>query len=419
MNAREHRRQATRTSSTAPARATARWLIAITGVLGGAAVGGCGSSAPHGSPVLQQVYWETRAGAQALYWSTIPTDGPLPATVPPGATQFDLVFDRVIDGSKVEDTVTVNGVSRQQPKAMPPVMATWPDMDMSASADPGFYLSVWYNSIHLPPAPQNSSYVYGRQTASNPFAPAPDASGTGGVTMPSTYPSNTTISICINPSGITSEYDEPMAALPPDMSGKCPVPDGPAASWPAITVMTAPFAAAINPPPGFVPGTDTGAPVATPTYVPTNFAVPLQFNNLTVDLATELSQYVQVRQNGALLIEGQYTLQASVSDPTLIFVQPGSLQIWDSGAQLDVTLSAGLKDIYGATLGNTQSASFIPCQLVGEDAGVRICAPPIHPDGGAADAGDVSASSDGSSDADGGVDAIDAADDTPVDAASD
>ena len=71
--------------------------------------------------------------------------------------------------------------------------------------------------------------------------------------------------------------------------------DDPAASWPAVTVMTAPFAAAINPPPGAVPGTDAGTPAATPTYVPTNFSIPLQFNNLTVDPATQLSQYVQVR----------------------------------------------------------------------------------------------------------------------------
>ena len=71
-------------------------------------------------------------------------------------------------------------------------------------------------------------------------------------------------------------------------------------------------------------------------------------------------------------------------------------KIWDSGAQLDVTLSADLRDIYGATLGTARSASFIPCQLLGEDAGVRICAPPIHRDGGA---GDGPVSADASADA--------------------
>lgn len=409
MNAREHRRQATRTSATAPA---AHWLVAmllpILGALG--AAGGCGNSVPHGPPVLQQVYWETHGGVQTLVWSSIAADAGVAKTVVPAATQFDLVFDRVIDGSKVEDTVTVNGVSHQQPTSVAPVMATWPSM--GAATDPGFYLSVWYNSVRLPPAPVSSSYVYGRQTASDPFAASQAVA-----TKPSSYPSNTTISICINPNGITSQYGEPLTALPEDMSGKCPVADdNPAASWPAVMVMTAPFAVAINPPPGVLPGTDPASPAATPTYVPTNFSIPLQFNNLTVDPATQLSQYVQVQQNGVALAAGDYSLQASVSDPTLIFLQPGSRnKIWDSGAELDVTLSADLRDIYGATLGTARSASFIPCQLLGEDGGVRICAPPIQ-HGGGIDGGAADASSDAP---DAGAATVDAADDSGVDAVDD
>jgi hypothetical protein len=404
MNAREHRRQAIRTSATAPA---ARWLSAFLGAL--AAAGGCGNSAPHGPPVLQQVYWETHGGVQTLVWSSIAADAAITNVVAPAATQFDLVFDRVIDGSKVEDTVTVNGVPHQQPTAVAPVTVTWPGM--GAATDPGFYLSVWYNSVRLPPAPQNSSYVYGRQTASNPFA------GSQAVTtQPSSYPSNTAISICINPNGITSQYGEPMAALSQEMSSKCPVTDGPAASWPAVTVRTAPFAAAINPAPGVVPGADAGTTAATPTYVPTNFSIPLQFNNLTVDPATQLSQYVQVQRNGVVLAASEYSLQASATDPTLIFLQPGH-KIWDSGAQLDVTLSADLRDIYGATLGTARSASFIPCQLLGEDAGVRICAPPMQRDGGA-DSGAADAASDvpvSTDAADAGVDADQTVTDGAVD----
>lgn len=408
MNAREHRRQPTRTSATAPA---ARWLLAIVSpilfpilfpVLG--AVGGCGNSAPHGPPVLQQVYWETHGGVQTLVWPSIPADSGAANGVVPAATQFDLVLDRVIDGSKVEDTVTVNGVSHQQPTAVAPVIATW--QGMGAPTDPEFFLSVWYNSVHLPVVGvgTSTSYVYGRQTASNPFAASQPVA-----TKPSSYPSNTMISICINPNGITSQYGEPMAALPETMSSKCPVPDdNPAASWPAVTVLTAPFAVAINPPPGAVPGT----PAAAPTYVPTSFSIPLQFNNLTVDPATQLSQYVQVQRNGAVLPASEYSLKVSVSDPTLIFLQPPAGKIWDSGAQLDVTLSADLRDIYGATLGAAQSASFIPCQLLGEDAGVRTCAPPMQHDGGAADAGAGPVSVDASPDA---PDASDAADDSASD----
>ncbi len=147
---------------------------------------------------------------------------------------------------------------------------------------------------------------------------------------------------------------------------------------------------AINPTPnaGAAAPDDAGAPA--PTYVPTNFWVPLQFNNIPVTadptmIAARLQQYLQVRQNGVLLAPGQYQLQVSASDPTLILLQPSSIQIWDSGGRLDVTVSADLPDIYGAMLGQDTTASFIPCQLVGEDAGVHICAPPIH--GGAADGG--------------------------------
>jgi hypothetical protein len=334
-------------------------LIAILGVLSAAAVTGCGNSAPHGPPVLQQVYWETRGGVQTLVWSLVSADGPVATSVSPAATQFDLVFDRVIDGSKIEDTVTTNGISRQVPKATPPVNVTWPNMVDPAGGK--FSLTVWYNSIHLPIEPANTSYVYGREVPS--------------------YPSSTTLSINLVPDGITSEYNEPMAPIAP------------------ITLTTEPFSVAINPTPGA-----TGA-ASTPVYVPTNFWVPLQFNNIPIDVvafAAKLPQYLQVRQNGVLLTAGQYQLQASASDPTLILLQPGSIQIWDSGAQLEVTLSADLPDIYGAVLGASKSASFIPCQLVSEDAGVRTCAPPSHPatDGGASDGGasDGGASDGGASD---------------------
>ncbi len=145
MTARDGRRPATPTSAAAPARApAARWVFAILGVLGAVAAAGCSDSAPHGPPVLQQVYWETRGGVQTLVWSSIPTDGPVTTIVSPAATQFDLVFDRVIDGSKIEDTRTIDGVQMQVPKpqdagaAMSPVTVsdgTWNDGRFAGRAD--------------------------------------------------------------------------------------------------------------------------------------------------------------------------------------------------------------------------------------------------------------------------------------------
>jgi len=410
MIARDVRRDATLTSAAAPARASlVRWLIAILGAVALVGTGGCGNSAPHGPPVLQQVYWETRGGVQTLAWTSVPADAEVATLVSPAATQFDLVLDRVIDGSKIEDTVTVNGISTQhsKPTGMPPaaltmgmspVVVTWPDMETALAklqaelpVQP-YSLAVWYNSIHFPIAPANTAYVYGRE-------------------LPS-YPSNTAISICIDPNGITSEYGEPMAPLPAGMSSDCSVDGASGKPLTGITITTAPFSVAINPPPA-----GTTAPAGTtPTYVPTNFWVPLQFNNIPVDPATQLGQYVQVRQNGVVLAAGQYLLQPSASDPTLILLQPGSIQIWDSGAQLDVTVSADLPDIYGAVLGTEATASFIACQLVSEDAGVHICAPPNHPgtDGGASDGGVSDA---GASDADDASASIDAPVDADTDAA--
>jgi len=79
LNAREHRRQATRTSATAPGFPLAArdlvpdlapdpapdlWARSVPPAV-------CGNSAPHGPPVLQQVYWETHGGVQTLVWSSI------------------------------------------------------------------------------------------------------------------------------------------------------------------------------------------------------------------------------------------------------------------------------------------------------------------------------------------------------------
>ena len=391
MIVRDGRRPATSTSAPAPARArAARWAIAMLGVLGALSAGGCSDSAPHGPPVLLQVYWESRGGVQTLVWSKDPTDSAVTTDhLPPAATQFDLVFDRVIDGSKIEDTVIVNGVSTQVPKATPPVSVSWPDMldanqQVVEPAGQNYGLTVWYNSVHLsaPGVAANTTYVYGREVPS--------------------YPSNTTLSINIPAANITSKYNEPMEQVDP------------------IMLTTAPFSLAINPtanaPTANAPmasaADDAGVP--SPTYVPTNFWVPLQFNNIPVDVvhfADRLPQYLHVTQNGVPLSAGQYRLQASTSDPTLILLQPGSIQIWDSGARLDVTVTADLPDVYGAVLGQDMTASFIPCQLVGEDAGVRICAPPMHgggADGGAPDGVAADAASDVPVSPDAGIDAADA-----------
>jgi len=266
----------------------------------------------------------------------------------------------------------------QVPKSMRPVTVTWPGMLDSANqmvqpAGQMYRLVVWYNSVHLPSAPATSSYVYGRETPS--------------------YPSNTPLSINIDADRITSKYDEPMAKVDP------------------IMVTTQPFGVLINPAPGAAGTASDDAGPPPPGYVPTNFSVPLQFNNIPVSadptmLVAGLPQYLQVRHSGVLLAPGQYRLQVSASDPTRVLIQPGSIQVWDSGGTLDVSVSADLPDVYGALLGTQATASFLPCQLVSQDAGVRVCAPPIHGGGSDGGVGDAPAAADAGADAatDGAVD---------------
>src|SRR6266850_4138661 len=102
-------------------------------------------SPPHGSPILTQVYWVT-GGAQLLAWSRPgQPDQAFVSPVPPFASEVDFVFDRRLDGARIEDIVTVGGVTTARPKATPAIHASWPDMAARMS-DPPFALVVDYNS---------------------------------------------------------------------------------------------------------------------------------------------------------------------------------------------------------------------------------------------------------------------------------
>ena len=55
------------------------------------------------------------------------------------------MFDRLLDGNRIEDTVTQNGMQTTVPKAMPPITVTWPDA-ATAMSTPPFADQVLYNS---------------------------------------------------------------------------------------------------------------------------------------------------------------------------------------------------------------------------------------------------------------------------------
>src|SRR5262245_48862466 len=106
------------------------------------AASGCDEDnpAPRGAPVLLQVVWQVE-GVPTLVWSGTP-DAAVAAVVPPSASKIDFVFDRRLDGARIEDTVNDEPV----PKTNPPIKISWPDM-ATVMSDPPFGYDVFYSSL--------------------------------------------------------------------------------------------------------------------------------------------------------------------------------------------------------------------------------------------------------------------------------
>lgn len=207
------------------------------------AVAGCDkqAAAPHGSPVLLQVLWESLgAGIATLVWSRDP-DAAVNAEVPAAGSKIDFVFDRRLDGARVEDTVNGNPV----PKANPPITVGWPDM-ATVMSDPPFTADTFYNSVGTFGPDTSSVFVH------------PPIAG---------FPSATAVTFSLDPNGLTSAYGEPM--------------DGPT----TLTVMTAPLTLTLP---------VAGAPVSTTYFAPIAFST-------RAPAATGLLAFVHVKAGGAAL----------------------------------------------------------------------------------------------------------------------
>jgi len=119
-----------------------RFCLLAAALLGAAA--GCEKQveAVHGSPVLLEVLWESFGEAvPRVVWARDP-DAAVAAEAPAGGSKIDFVFDRRLDGARVEDTVDGNPV----PKTNPPITVAWPDM-ATVMSDPPFVADVFYNSV--------------------------------------------------------------------------------------------------------------------------------------------------------------------------------------------------------------------------------------------------------------------------------
>jgi hypothetical protein len=243
---------------------------------------------PHGAPVLLRVGWERTDGITVVWSNDL--DPSEVASAPGDASRLHFVFDRTLDGARIEDRVDGAPASKQPP----PITATWPDSDTIMSTPP-FGADVFYNSAPpvAPPFSTGSTDVFFR----------PHALG---------FPSSTTVSFVIDKEAIASIYDEPADA-----------PD-------EIRVAIAPMAVVAP-----------SAAGALPT-VPPNYMFPVTFTNRPA-LPAALLPFAHARAGG---VELPIALGTASGAPTRIYVSPACTGGWPSG-QIDVSFDAGLPDAFG------------------------------------------------------------------------
>jgi len=257
---------------------------------------------PHGSPVLLSVQW-IAGGGKTQVWT--PTETGI-VQAPAAAQRVDFVFDRLLDGSRIEDLVTQNGVETTVPKATPPVTTSWPDAATVMSTPP-FSDQVRYNSEPF----------YGAATAYVLLQPAVVG-----------FPSADTITFSLDKTNLTSAYGEPMI--------------GPS----QISVTTGPFSASFRLP----AGSDGSA------SVPTKFPLPAVFSN-RVASAASVASFIKVEANGRPV---PVVLAADASDLTVVYLSPAScLGGWPVGVPIDVTIAAGAPDAFGVAMAGDAHTTFM------------------------------------------------------------
>jgi hypothetical protein len=254
---------------------------------------GCSSSpseGPHGSPVLLRVVWE-RSGGTTVVWPRDP-DSNLAASVPGDASRIHFVFDRRLDGARIEEIVDGGSISRQPPA----ITVTWPDSDTVMSTPP-FAVDAFYNSA----PPRSAPFGLG---TSDVFV-RPHAIG---------LPSGTTVSFILDKTALTSVYGEPIDA--PD--------EIPVAIDPLLVLDAA--------------GSGDGL-----SSVPASFMLPVAFNNRPANPAA-LLPFAHARAGD---VELPIALAGATGSLTRIYVSPAAcLAGWPSG-QVDVHFDPGLPDAFG------------------------------------------------------------------------
>jgi hypothetical protein len=278
-------------------------LVAMVGMFATtSATIGCSSSnsAPHGSPVLTNVYW-IAAGQRTLVWSAGQADGGLGVVAPPAGQEVDFVFDRRLDGSKIESTVTYNGVSTQVPVATPPITVSWTG---GADSVPPFSAQVLYNSE--PFYGGSTSFVFMRLSSAG-------------------FPSSNTVVFALDKTALTSAYNEPM--IGPDQ----------------VAVATGPLTAAVH----------TLSTADAASVVPTSFMVPIVFSNRVS--AAAVAPFVHATSGGSAVA---VTVTANASDPTVVYATASCAAGWPTTGPVTVSVDSGTPDAFGGPLATPASGTF-------------------------------------------------------------
>ena len=264
--------------------------------------------------MLLSVQW-IAGGVRTQVWTPTET-GTVQALA--AGQEVDFVFDRLLDGNRIEGVVSQNGVETTVPKATPPITTSWPDAATVMSTPP-FSDQVRYNSEPF----------YGPASAYVLLQPALVG-----------FPSSDTITFSLDKTNLTSAYGEQMI--------------GPS----QISVATGPFSASFG-----LPASGDGS-----ASVPPNFALRAIFSNRVASTAS-VEPFVHVEANG---LPVPVVLAANASDATVIYLSPAScLGGWPVGVPIDVTIAAGVPDAFGVAMASDAHTTFMA-------SGV---APPA-PDGG-------------------------------------
>jgi hypothetical protein len=261
---------------------------------------GCGNAlpeAPRGSPVLLAVHW-VAGGTRTLIYPP-DADAAAPPRVSPYGSEVDFVFDRRLDGSRIEDVVGNTTV----PKEIPPISVTWPGIDDPVTpvmSEPAFSHKVYYNS----------AAVFGSRTSYAFVRP----------TLPG-FPSSAAITFTLDRSAFSSAYGEPM--------------EGPT----EFTVELGPMT---------VTGRAAGTSDAIETFPP-SFMFPVTFSNRPAPTA-KLAPFARARADG---IELPVVLAVDTLERTVVFVSPAScLGGWPMGAEVAISFAAGVPDAFGVASPN-------------------------------------------------------------------